>query len=300
MPEISVIIPVYNTEAYLIRCIDSVLSQTFQDFELICINDGSTDKSDYILKRYARKDKRIHLIEQKNQGQSVARNVGLDRAKGKYICFLDSDDSLPVWALETLHGIAESAKAPVAVSRCMKGTAPNHPFSYRIHRPALSAFVKDRRIFSAPHNKLYRADILTHHRFIPGIYFEDWPFLTILFGQIPFYADTEVSCYAYNNDNVSTTRSPFTKHKVDSYLTGICAVMDFYKDRPDFCLACRRIAVAVKMLISKVSKSSDLELKRYFFSRWQAMQPIGNVSLSLKTRYRLWKMKRQVTSLERA
>lgn len=94
MPAISIIIPVYNTEKYLNECLDSIVNQTFQDFEIICINDGSTDGSLKILNEYAQRDNRFIIISQDNQGQGVARNRGIKTANGKYIMFLDSDDWL--------------------------------------------------------------------------------------------------------------------------------------------------------------------------------------------------------------
>ena len=92
MPEFSVIIPVYNVEKYLARCIESITSQIYTDFELILINDGSSDDSGNICNKYAKKDSRIRVIHQKNKGVSAARNIGIKSANGKYIVFVDSDD----------------------------------------------------------------------------------------------------------------------------------------------------------------------------------------------------------------
>lgn len=92
MPKISVIVPVYNVEKYLNRCIDSILNQTFEDFELILVDDGSTDKSLKICDEYKIKDGRIKVIHKKNGGVSSARNTGIDKATGEYITFVDSDD----------------------------------------------------------------------------------------------------------------------------------------------------------------------------------------------------------------
>ena len=94
MPELSVIIPVYNTEQYLRECLDSVVTQTYKDMEIICVNDGSTDNSLEILNEYKEKDTRIKVITIKNQGPAIARNTGLYAATGKYITFVDSDDYL--------------------------------------------------------------------------------------------------------------------------------------------------------------------------------------------------------------
>ena len=91
---ISIIVPVYNVESYLPMCIDSILSQKFKDFELILIDDGSTDESGKICDKYIKKDPRIKVIHQRNQGLSAARNSGIEIAKGDFITFIDSDDKV--------------------------------------------------------------------------------------------------------------------------------------------------------------------------------------------------------------
>ena len=91
-PLVSVIIPIYNVEKYLRECLDSVINQSYTNLEIICVNDGSTDSSGEIVQEYAKKDCRIVYIEQQNSGQSIARNVGLERVKGEWIYFLDADD----------------------------------------------------------------------------------------------------------------------------------------------------------------------------------------------------------------
>ena len=101
-PKISIIVPVYNVEQYLPRCIDSILNQSFADFELLLIDDGSKDKSGAICDKYADKDDRIRVFHKKNGGVSSARNVGLDNAKGEWIAFVDADDSLKKQFLNNL------------------------------------------------------------------------------------------------------------------------------------------------------------------------------------------------------
>ena len=90
--KISLIILIYNAEKYLSDCLESIINQTFRDIEIICINDGSTDKSELIIKEYAKKDKRIFLYNQKNLGAGAARDKGVELSKGEYISFIDSDD----------------------------------------------------------------------------------------------------------------------------------------------------------------------------------------------------------------
>lgn len=92
MPQISVIVPVYKVEPYLRRCVDSILTQTFRNFELILVDDGSPDNCPAICDEYAAKDSRVRVLHQANRGASAARNAGIDTAQGDYICFIDSDD----------------------------------------------------------------------------------------------------------------------------------------------------------------------------------------------------------------
>lgn len=104
MSKVSVIIPVYNTEKFLRKCLDSVCNQTLQDIEIICINDCSTDGSSEILREYAGKDNRIKLIELfENGGAAKARNIGIDIAHGEYIGFVDSDDFVDLDFYEKLY-----------------------------------------------------------------------------------------------------------------------------------------------------------------------------------------------------
>ena len=125
MPKISVILPIYNVEKYLPTCLDSVLSQTFQDWEAICVNDGSPDRCGKILEEYAQKDPRIKIVTQTNQGLSMARNNGLKHASGKYILFLDSDDFIYPQLLEICHQVAEKENADMVSFRFTKYSSEN-------------------------------------------------------------------------------------------------------------------------------------------------------------------------------
>ena len=113
--KVSIIIPIYNSEKYLHDCLDSVLSQTLDDIEVICINDGSIDGSLDILKGYAEKDKRIVVLDKANEGVAIARNIGINKANGEFVCFMDSDDLYPTDdVLETLYSKAKENHVLVA------------------------------------------------------------------------------------------------------------------------------------------------------------------------------------------
>ena len=107
MAKVSIIIPTYNVEEYLEECMDSVVRQTLQDIEIICINDGSTDGSLEILKRYAQNDKRIIIVDKENGGYGIGMNIGLDKATGEYIGIVEPDDFVPLNMYEDLYNIAE-------------------------------------------------------------------------------------------------------------------------------------------------------------------------------------------------
>ena len=105
MPKISIIIPVYNTEKYLNRCIDSILNQSFRDFEIILVDDGSTDRSPKICDDYEKIDSRVKVVHKSNGGVSCARNIGIDMATADYISFIDSDDSIESVMYEELYNL---------------------------------------------------------------------------------------------------------------------------------------------------------------------------------------------------
>jgi len=168
MPKISVIVPVYNAAPYLRRCIDSILAQTFTDFELLLIDDGSTDESGGICEEYAANDNRIKVFRKKNGGQSSARNVGLDNARGEYIMFCDDDDKYRYDNLEGMLGL-------LGDSDCVIGSLWFNGV-YRQENCVLKRGVKvtpdflrefltfDLLILGAPWNKLFKRTIIEENR----------------------------------------------------------------------------------------------------------------------------------------
>ena len=113
MPKVSIIVPVYNVERYLRQCLDSLVNQTYQNIEIICVDDGSTDASSEILTEYALKNSKVRVIRQENSGLSVARNVGFSFATGDYVMYVDSDDWIDLETCETAVAIAVKHKADI-------------------------------------------------------------------------------------------------------------------------------------------------------------------------------------------
>lgn len=172
-PMVSIIVPVYNAEKYLKECIDSILAQTYSDFELICVDDGSTDSSLGILKNYQKKDKRVQVYTQKNQYAGIARNNGLAHASGKYVLFLDSDDFFEKTLIEKTVMTAEKNDADIVLFSAdyfnhVNQTFEDAPWELWIEMlPQVDAFnlldMQD-NIFqmtgSAPWNKLFKKNFI--------------------------------------------------------------------------------------------------------------------------------------------
>ena len=114
-PKISIIVPIFNGELYLEECLNSLVNQTFNDIEIICVNDGSTDNSMKILEDFQKKDSRIEIISQPNQGVSIARNNGVNQANGEYVLFVDSDDWLDLDACAELYSNAVSNDSDIVL-----------------------------------------------------------------------------------------------------------------------------------------------------------------------------------------
>lgn len=118
MPEISIIIPVYNASGFICETLDSLINQSFSNFELICVDDGSSDETPQILEAYAKKDPRVIILRQDNMGPGAARNIGLDNARGTYVCMLDADDLYDGHMLEVMHTRSLETNADVVICRC--------------------------------------------------------------------------------------------------------------------------------------------------------------------------------------
>ena len=180
MADISIIVPIYNAEKYLNKCIDSLVNQTKKELEFILINDGSTDSSEDIIKSY--KDKRIKYFKNKNQGIGKTRNFGIDKATGKYLMFLDSDDYLDINACEKLYNKAIKEKSDLVVfdfyrveDTLKEVTINNFKSSSLKENPNLLLDIN-----LGPCNKLIKRELIDKNntRFNEELKYEDTPFVT--------------------------------------------------------------------------------------------------------------------------
>ena len=219
VPEISVIIPVYNSEKYLAAALDSVLAQSFQNFEIVCVNDGSTDSSPAVLDAYAASDARIRVIHQENAGGAASRNTGLAAAKGRYIAFMDNDDLYHPDCLKTLaDGFRKYPQAWVSVGGYVgfsDGEKPNFSLSkfrfwHCFSKPFWAKYIFKAHIPMFMWLKLYRRECFKNIRFnekLPSS--NDVPlFLEILLLNKPF-AWTRFPVYAYRAHPAQQCRKQF-------------------------------------------------------------------------------------------
>lgn len=179
LPKVSVIVPVYNVENYLAKCLDSILAQKFTDFELIVVNDGSTDNSLEIALEYQGKDNRIFVLDKNNGGLSDARNFGLDIAKGEYIAFIDSDDTIEPNMLSEMYEEAEENQSDIvfcALNKVNERGNINAFLSQGDFETKRIVLEKDFSIFGEfscfACNKLFKSSLFDENRFTK-MHFED-------------------------------------------------------------------------------------------------------------------------------
>ena len=204
-PKISIVVPVYKVEPYLERCVKSILSQTFQEFELILVDDGSPDACPEICDRFAAFDKRIRVFHKENGGLSSARNTGLQMARAPLIGFVDSDDFIAPEMYERLYGRLMEENAEVAVcsfvkvdeeGRLQEGV-PKEPFLledkvYDGHAFAALRFVQGNGAVIVAWNKLYRKELFSGKEYPVGKWYED----SFLFGEL-FLSCKRIACTSF-------------------------------------------------------------------------------------------------------
>ena len=184
MAKVSVIVPVYNVEKYLKRCLNSLINQTLSDIDIICINDGSKDSSLQILEQYAQKDSRIVIYNQENSGLSVARNTGLEHASGEYIGFVDSDDWVDLDFYEKLYNSAKNNNADIAVADFIREHPNKKPKRLKLKEEKIYTTPEDKFMICKVHregcvwNKIYRTEFIhsINLKFVPKMYYEDRDF----------------------------------------------------------------------------------------------------------------------------
>lgn len=211
-PSVSVIVPIYNVEKYLNACVDSILQQSFTDFELILVDDESPDGCGRICDSYARQDKRVKVIHKKNSGVSAARNAGIEAAKGKTIAFVDSDDIVEPDMLELLYRLLTENDADFSCCSILNCYA-NHEFpqcdtdeTYVIdNKEAYRMLLEGKLITGSPCAKLFKRELFDHVRFVVGKIYEDAIFFSDIIVNVKKVAVSTKPKYRYMHREGSYT-----------------------------------------------------------------------------------------------
>lgn len=240
MPLVSVIVPVYKVEAYLPKCLDSIINQTLTDIEIICVNDGSPDNSQKILEEYAQKDARIKIITQKNQGLAGARNTGTAAATGEYVGYVDSDDWIEpeTYAAAVGHMSAEvDLVGWGAKIICDNDDNPYKAKAERYHSIKLTGLLKGgletgQSLPITMWNKLFRNSIIKQYNISSpvGLLYEDgwffWKYMTRV--KNIFYMDAYYYNYVLRGGSIMANKHA-TSNRMDRIL-GIYDVFCYYKN----------------------------------------------------------------------
>lgn len=239
MHRISIIVPVYNAELYLRQCIDSILAQTHTDFELILVDDGSTDHSADICDEYAAFDKRIRVLHQKNSGQAAARNLGVKNSTAEWIAFADSDDIIHPQMLAILSKGIEKHSGRIAA--CDAYEAVNIPDSfYTEHQPSFTelymnedGLISARKLnyaFWVVWGKIIHRSIVEKLPFTDGRIYEDNAVVPQWLYEAEKIVVTDEKLYYYRINPEGTTKKAFSLKKLD-YLWALECQLSFFKEK---------------------------------------------------------------------
>ena len=238
-PLVSVIVPCYNVEQYLPKCIDSILNQTYKNLEVWLVDDGSPDQCGAICDEYAKKDARIKVIHKKNGGLADARNVALDVMTGEYVVCVDSDDYISPTHIEGLYRLIEKHGAEVSINTfCafFEGATPK-PKEKSLNDCVLDGLQATEMMFYQEHfdntawGKMYKASLFDGIRYPKGLLFEDLPTTYKLLLKAKKVVFNDEQSYFYLIRSNSIEGAAFSPHKLDSALE-LMNLMD--KDRDKF------------------------------------------------------------------
>lgn len=232
-PKISIIVPIYNVEKYIKKCLETIRKQTFTDFEVLLINDGTKDNSAVIAQKYCDTDKRFYLYNKKNGGISDARNYGLERAKGEYVVFIDSDDYIHKEYLEVLYKLCIENNADMSYCRFKYsylnfGITLKMPISAKkgviSKKDALDMIIRDNYLHSYIWNKMFKKSLFTDNNIkYPNMYFEDIATAAKLLMHSNKLAVTDQYLYYYVK-HFGSIMSTMNSKKINDYLLSILII----------------------------------------------------------------------------
>lgn len=261
-PDVSIIVPVYNVEQYVSRCIDSILKQSLTNIEIILVNDGSTDASGSICDNYANLDNRIKIIHKKNGGLSDARNAGLDIARGKYIAFVDSDDYIHKDMYNILLNVMTENNCDVAESGYKEvfdkddiNDDDQYSGQKRIYnkQDAVISTIMDHNCRNYVWNKLYKRELWDDIRFPFGKIFEDVSTTYLVIDRCSKIVKIDMALYYYYQRPDSIVNSKFSIRNLD------------------YCYALEDMMVFIE---KKYADFAPITVIKYFFANLKYLQEL--------------------------
>lgn len=265
---ISIIVPCYNVEAYLCKCVDSLLAQTYKNIEIILVDDGSPDASGAICDEYAQKDNRIKVIHKKNGGLSDARNVAIDIAKGEYITFVDSDDFVASDYVETLYHLVKKYQCKVGVAwlrtfhEGCEADTNQLPYIEKLfdRMEGIEKMFYQELFDTAAWCKIYHRSLFeTGIRYPLGLIYEDLPTTYLLFLQADKIAFCNRVIYNYLLRANSIEGQPFKANKLDSALKILDMIQSHANElKPiEKAVRCRMLSFCLHILLEMPAGYSD-------------------------------------------
>lgn len=230
---LSIIVPVYNVERYLKKCLDSILTQGFNDFELILVNDGSTDDSLHICRQYEARDARIIVIDKPNRGLSSARNSGLSVVRGNYISFIDSDDFISADFYEAnMKFLVQNTNVDMMILPYCKYSDEEKVLYKSDSQVLCNKSDVLNYLFSEKYNCavwrcIYKSDVFLYPRFAEGRLFEDAYILPEIAQRVSSLAISEIGCYYYVVRTGSICNSNYSLKKCTQQLDAFKKILDY-------------------------------------------------------------------------
>ncbi len=299
--KVSVVVPIYNVEAYLPRCVDSILQQTYTNLEIILVDDGALDNSGTIVDKYAQTDTRVIPVHKENGGLSDARNAGIDIATGDYICFVDSDDVIHSEYVETLLKLCVENECDIA--QCRFEWSTEDSFSedkgsgeviFYDSMGILDAIYSEKNVETVvAWNKLYKRDLFKQIRYPKGRIHEDEATSYKLFYEAKKIARIDRVLYLYYQNMDSITKKKYSLKRLD-ILWALEERMSFFKEK------------GLESLYAKDSYKYLCKILIHYYLVSKMDKPDRNVLVELKEKYRKklaeslkfnWSLKRKAALL---
>lgn len=234
---VSVIVPIYNVEKYLFECLESLNKQTFDDYEVLLIDDGSTDSSSDIAKKYCKNNSKFQYFRKDNGGLSSARNFGIDKAKGEWLMFVDSDDIVDSYFIEKLHNLVISSNTQIGVCSFKKFQDKEEISAAK--QGETKVYSKEEYFnyffdsaFMAACNKIYKKSLFNDIRYPEKRIHEDFATTYKLIDKVSYISVINEELYNYRFNNNSITLSKIKHNKID-LLEVYKSIILFYKDKKE-------------------------------------------------------------------